>query len=444
MNILCIGYYDKHSRFFLGIKRQLKKETSSLNFKIHSIHLSGFLYTLFRLKFSCWLPMKSWALAKKNKKKYLNLIDSTNVYKNIHYKRLIEFHSNLNNGISKKDLLLQTLSYIDFFEEYFTNNKTDILLLIGDSRLSIEACIAVCKKVSINVKIYYIEKGAFNSTIFSSKGVNANLNIDCDFNLSITEKTEKRISEFLNNTPKTKSNRSYLYRFFDFLSYFLTSNSLLTLPPDLKNTDTFPLNISIRKKKLFNISDDSGKLFLLVLQVPLDVNMIYHSPFFKNHLSIVQEVFKNLPPSCQLLVREHPLYKGKYEKELYEFIGHNNIMIDTNKNLKKSLDIADIIIVNNSTVGFEAICLKKTVVVLGNAFYDKAELCLKYKNNQDLNEVLFTSLKFKPNKNYILSFLAEFIDKKIVEGSIEDNDFSAAKQIAEKLKSYHLRERNLA
>ena len=46
MNILCIGYYDKFSRFFLEIKKELKKKDENLKFTILSIHFSGFIYFL--------------------------------------------------------------------------------------------------------------------------------------------------------------------------------------------------------------------------------------------------------------------------------------------------------------------------------------------------------------------------------------------------------------
>ena len=68
MNILCVGYFDKFSRFFLAIERHLKKDYPYVKLNILSIHISAFLYTILRFKFSSLITFKSWFYALKNKK----------------------------------------------------------------------------------------------------------------------------------------------------------------------------------------------------------------------------------------------------------------------------------------------------------------------------------------------------------------------------------------
>jgi len=431
MNILCIGYYDKHSRFFLGIKKQLQKETYNLNFKINSIHLSGFLYTFLRFQYSIWLPMKVWLRAIKNKKKYITIIDSSDIYKNICYKTLIKFHDNLNAKISKKNLLIQTLSYIDFFEEYLNENEIDLILLIGDSRLCIEVCIALCKKSKI--KIYFIEQGPFNTTIFNDTGVNANIQINPNLNAIPSHETDVTIKKLLNSSKNKKYNRFFVYRGLDFLIMKIINNCYL-FPPDLKFTDVLPSFFKNSKNISPTKRDRNNKIYLLVLQVPMDVNMIYHSPNFKNHYEIVKSIHENLPINAQLLIREHPIFRGKYEKELYEYLNDHNLAIDKNKNINASLKLADVVIVNNSTVGLQAITFQKPVVVLGNAYYDNSKICLKYNSNNNLKYILNISHSFKPEKNIIFSFLNEFFFKYSVAGNIDDQNLIAAKTISDIIK----------
>jgi len=161
--------------------------------------------------------------------------------------------------------------------------------------------------------------------------------------------------------------------------------------------------------------------------------MIYHSPIFKDHVSIVEAVHKNLPENSRLTLREHPLYRGKYEDALYLYSQKHQIVIETSSSLKDCLKLADVVVVNNSTVGIEAISLNKTVVVLGNAYYDNPKICLKYHQKDDLKQLLSKALGFQPNNGYIESFLHEFCFNYLMPGFITDKELIAAKYISDKI-----------
>lgn len=435
MNVICIGTLDKFSRFYLKLGHELSLD-SKVKLYIFSIHLSGFLYTLFRLKFSSWISIKTWFLAVRKKKKYQQIIQNQTNYKNIDFKKLINFHLKLNESQSEHKLLLQALAYIDFFDSEFSKKKPDIIILIGDSRLSIEACIALAKQHKI--KTYFIEQGPFNTTVFDKKGVNANASIKSfkiGETINLTEQQKININNFINKPKSLNYNRSAIYRGLDLaLEHLLNSSPLY--PPDLKYTDTFPkLKLSkTLKKDIPERKNSNTKSYLLILQVPMDVNMIYHSPHFENHHSIVKEVHENLPNNSELVLREHPLYKGKYEKELYEYCEKNEITFDINTCIKNSLDFADVVIVNNSTAGIEAIAIKKTVIVLGNSYYDNPKICIKYNEQDDLKLLLKNALSYKPNNDSIDIFLNEFLFNYLIDGFITDKNLIAAKTISEKLK----------
>ena len=150
MNIICIGYYDKFSRFFLDINQHLKENhNSKVKFKIYSIFFSGFLYTLFRVKFSSWLPAKAWFLVLKTKRVYNNIINESTEYKGVVFNDFIKFHQSLNHKTSTKSLQLQALAYIDIFDALFKKERPNYLITIGDSRLSIEIAVAIAKQKNI-------------------------------------------------------------------------------------------------------------------------------------------------------------------------------------------------------------------------------------------------------------------------------------------------------
>lgn len=431
MKIICIGTLDKFSRFFLKLRKELNSYNKT-ELYVHSTNASGFLYTLLRLKYSSWISVKSWILALRKRKQYLEIIKSEANYKSINFEQLIKYHLNLNKSISKKNLLLQCLAYIDLFESSISKISPDLIILIGDSRLSNETCMKVAQKHKI--KTYFVEQGPFNTTVFDEKGVNANASIrhyKTDTSISLEEISE--IKKILNQPKPQKYRRSPFYRGIDLcLDFFL--NRFYIYPPDLKNTDTYPSfsNTSITTEKTWAENKTANK-FLLILQIPMDVNMVYHSPYFKSHFEIVTKVHKSLPDNSELIIREHPLYKNKYENTLYKYCETEKINFDYSKNLKLSLEKANVIIVNNSTVGIEAISLRKTVVALGNSYYDDSDICLKYSPKIDLKTLLQKALDHRIDNKKVNNFLNEFLLKYLVQGFITDKELIAAKEISKKL-----------
>jgi capsular polysaccharide export protein len=429
MKVICLSTLDKFSRFYLDIERELKaKSKTDISLKVFSLYLSGFLYTLIRLKYSSWISVKAWVLAQRKKKLYSEIINSQNTYKSIKFNDYYVFHKALSKKTSIKYLQLQTLAYIDIFDAIFSKEQPDYLISIGDSRLCIEIAIALAK--SKEIKVFYIEQGPFNTTFFDNEGVNANISI----------RTKENLVNHTNTDVATKSerstkkyNRSPIYRGLDIVLMSLFENTFI-YPPDLKYSD---LN-SYRSKRSYSKLDHIKKeqRALLILQVPLDVNMIYHSPNYKSHTEIIESVYTNLPKSLKLVVREHPLYVNKYEAPLYEFISKNNILIDNSTPLNAALDLAKIVIVNNSTVGIEAIFNNKTVVVLGNAFYDNKDICLKLEEKKELSNILEKAIDYIPNKSKIDTFKNELHSTVLLKGAITDKSLVSSKTIANHLLAY--------
>ncbi|WP_411893743.1 hypothetical protein [Winogradskyella sp. A2] len=423
MKIICISTLDKFSRFYLDINQELKSKTNS-SLKIISIHFSGFLYTLLRLKYSCFISFSVWIKVNFKKKYYQSIIKDGNTYQGINYNEFIQFHLGLNKNISKTDLQYQSLAYIDFFNNFFESQKPDFLISISDSRMCVEIAVALARQKG--VKVFYIEQGPFNTTFFDDQGVNANLSIRKNSSVENTIPSKSN-----DNSKPVKYSRSPFYRGFDILFMKLFEKSKL-YPPDLKHTDinTYKKKIS-RHKSLIDIYKLDYVLF--ALQIPLDVNMIYHSPIYNSHLEIIKDLSENLPTSLKLVVREHPLYIGKYDEEVYSYIEDHNIIIDNFSSLDDALENATIVVVNNSTVGIEAIFKYKPVVVLGNAFYDNDKVCTKINYKEEVGELLQIALTKTPNKLEIDRFKNSLYNSVMLKGGITDKNLVSSKTIANHL-----------
>ena len=430
MHLICIGYYDKFSRFFIGIEKALKKNGLQISILILSIHISGFLYGWLRFKKSINIPIKAWRLANKRKERYLEIIGQGDFYKSINFTELIKYHLKINQPHYKESLQIQALSYIDLYFEIFKKSKPDAILIIGDSRLAVESAIAVAKK--LNIQILYLEKGPFNTTILDKQGVNANASIKSYLKtISLKNKLNSNIDWIYQKTDNYL--RSPLYRLSDVLFDILFHNSSF-YPPDLVNIDVNRL-----KKKHQHIKNNKRilhhgkKRYLLIFQIPNDVNSILHSPYFENHFELLKSVHQNLPENTQLIVREHPLYKGLYGENIYSYVNEQNILLDRHNSIKDALQNADVVIVNNSTTGIEALANFKTLLVLGDTYYAHPDVCLIY-NGENLKEFLEKSLRFKVDNQSCIKLLNLIKEQFLIEGSITEKKLRAAESIAKILK----------
>ncbi|RNC84984.1 MAG: hypothetical protein ED556_10455 [Winogradskyella sp.] len=432
MTIFFLGYFDKFSRFFYKIDLELSREFKDLKSKYYSTQLSGFFYSFLRLKRSIPITFSSWFNVLFNRKKYLKIIEQNQTYKGINFESLIQFHEKLDNGIPRRHLLLQAISYIDILNKQFSKNRPDVVIMIGDSRLFFEVSKAIA--IKFDVKVYFIEQGPFDTTIFNSQGVNANMKVDQNHQFKNHNVTTK-ITQLISNKNNQKYNRSYVYRGLDFLVDKLLHKTIL-YPPDLKSTDIFQLPLNKTADKPI-ISKNKQHLFLLILQVPQDVNMILHSPNFSNHFDIVKQCFENLPEHSKLVIREHPVYKGKYKQKLYDYAYENNIEFDHSDNATKIINLSDVVIVNNSTIGVKVLSMYKPLIVLGNSYYSDSNICLVYQSGDDLKDYLLKALTFQPEKQNIDTFLLNLEYTHLVSGKIIDKHLSAATEIANRIKISH-------
>ena len=430
MKILTVGYYDDFARFFLSIKKELKTRNPNIQFNYLSLYLSGWLYFIVRFQRASFFSFKVWVNTFIKRNKYNEFLNNK-FYKGINLDNIIRYHLYLEPSLELK-LKKQALSYIDIIEEYLNKYNPDVLILSGDSRMSIEIFNFFAKKLKIQT--FHFEQGPFGTTILDRKGVNANASIrdKKDFKIeSELSEIKKEIDIFFNRKKSVKYKRNPLYRGSDYLlekgfKYFNI------IPPDTLIGKVVNANIP-EYKLLSNKWYEDKKVYLLILQVPHDVNMVYHSPFYKNHYSIVKDVYSSLPDDSQLVVREHPLFKKKYEPELYKFMSKEQITLDCN-GLYDSIDKCNVVIVNNSTVGIEAILKLKPVVILGNSYYDNDLICIKLKNKGDLKGLLKVASEKIVNENDVFSFLHYFVYIFLIDGHFRDKKISSSSgRIIEKI-----------
>lgn len=363
--IITLSYYSDFSRFFSILSKGFE-EHEWVDF---SIYPSAYIYGLIHGNRTLFLPIKT-----KYYKNKFNYPCHTATQEELNW--ICEYHQ------VSKELIKIAIQYINFYQTYFINNEVSLVIISGDSRLPARALSYCAKKFGI--KVLFFEQGPYNTTILDAKGVNANCSFRGNSFVSLDNTAFKSVST--SKVEKWKGNKKY--RLFDIAYQKLIGDPVLG---DYKIRGT--REIEIERK---NITPER-KYILLVLQVPEDANMILHSPHFSNHADIVKSVHRALPECYSLVVREHPLYKGKYEKNLYEYIAKNSIYLDNDSNLTKLISNSVVVVVNNSTVGLEAMSMDKSVVVLGDSYYDNPEFIFKFDGN-NLQKIIHNAIYSKKRK----------------------------------------------
>lgn len=426
MTVLCIGYEDKVSRLFWKIKRELSLTQPQINFKIYSIFLSGYLFSLFRLVSCSWVSITAWIQTRVKSKFYGKLLASESNYKGVDYKSLIQYHTLLDANISEKKLLMQALSYIDIFSKQIQKQRPEFALCWGDSRLAVEAFVAVCKVQKI--KVYFLELGPYNTTFFDEYGVNANASVLKQYEKQQTKPFKQK--GINHRTKKGTYLRNPILRSLDYI-FELVFDGLGVYPPDMLRVVQLAKFGSQKGNQNATIQIESDPpVFLLVMQDPNDVNMVFHSPHFNSPFEILQAVHKNLPDNAVLIVREHPAYQNCNSDLFYDYIETNDIRLDSKSSLASQIQTADVIVVNNSTAGIEVLSSYKPLVVLGNAYYKLDAICLGLSQKEGIKELLSEALKYEVNHNEIDCFLEFLFNTYLISGSSDENPCVAAKSIA--------------
>lgn len=370
--ILFLSFYESNSRYIHKLSELIKNK-----YDFDSIQLC--LYS------------SSIKYCKKNNLSYIDLPklcrQNTSNKENVSVDReLYSFHCSLFPELESefKKVAQEYLNY------YININWEDIkaIVFIGDRRLysSIGAKIARKNKV----ETIFFEPGPFGTMIFDPIGVNCNMSIS---NISIEcmrkdiDELEKKylLEEFFSNKGNRKfyshNTLAYLNKVFDVIQSIppqmfrrfsklelLTGEGFVESVPYLLNRLPY---LNTKKNNKFDIKNNfSGKYIFVPLQVPKDVQVIENGGDYKTIDKMISELSINIPSDYKLVIREHPMNKGRYGEYLYKIVDNNeNMIIDNLTSINDLIDGADLVVVINSTVGFEAAIRGAAVLALGKTYY---------------------------------------------------------------------------
>jgi capsular polysaccharide export protein len=177
------------------------------------------------------------------------------------------------------------------------------------------------------------------------------------------------------------------------------ASSLCTTKAGSWSSESYSENLHDFCKKIFFKKDDkkynkpkefnSKRLIFFPLQVQLDTNIIYYSPFKTMREAFIRIYEKFNDESTFFVVRPHPEEVEDFKVNLPVY---NNIIISSDNSLEYWIDVSDVVVTINSTVGLEALLKNKKVVCIGESIYSGLSSINKFKDDKqiecDSHEVL--------------------------------------------------------
>lgn len=273
------------------------------------------------------------------------------------------------------------------YHDQLLNKKVEQLVIWNGLKFRQRIAVIAAKKLSI--PCCFIERGALpGTTTLDLKGIN-----------------------YLNSVPRDPAyykNRNL-------------KNTLVTEIPEAKNSVGLPDNY-----------------IFIPFQVNVDSQITMFSPWIENMFSLVElllEVEDVLGDSMpNVILKSHPSCEQCYQ-ELFEKITKVSKKIFVINDVETSVLIKDSssVITINSSVGMEALLMRKKVIVLGKAFYNIKGITLSAGSTDELIENIKRVPNWEPNEYLTSSFLDYLKCEYVVKGSWHKPNLEHFQNMAQRL-----------
>ena len=132
------------------------------------------------------------------------------------------------------------------------------------------------------------------------------------------------------------------------------------------------------------LGDDGTFLLLYGCQVDWDTNVVIGARRFRSNEAAVSFLLECMAgiPGARLVVKTHPLDSEKNEDGLRGVVQDRGAVV-SDIHPHTLIEAADCVAVRNSTLGFEALCYGKPVIVLEDAKYKHPRLTLEARNVEE-------------------------------------------------------------
>ena len=166
------------------------------------------------------------------------------------------------------------------------------------------------------------------------------------------------------------------------------------------------------------LGDDGKFLLLYGCQVDWDTNVVIGARRFYSNQAAVSFLIECMSaiPGARIVVKTHPLDSEKKEDRLRQIIGQRGTVV-SDIHPHTLIEAADCVSVRNSTLGFEALCYRKPLILLEDAKYKHPKLTLEAgdiaEGSASLSRVLTNTCDL-PDREALCKFILHAIDRYLV------------------------------
>lgn len=245
---------------------------------------------------------------------------------------------------------------IDTIEEIMNEEKPHIVLMWNGFPAIRRIVTEVARRMGI--KRLYLERGYFSGTMqMDTEGVNAvsTLGRDSHPGRALSQSEKKKLDCFLEE--------------------FTSGQSSVVRQEDALTKEQMRDKLGIKS---------NTKVIFLPLQVYHDTNLLLFSKFSSNE-AVADALMKGVRMCGDVFVviKKHPESDAEETRRLQEIIGDKGRVIE-NGNIHSLIRLSDVIAVNNSTVGLEALAYFKPVLAFGESVYSNKGIVFKIDHAEDV------------------------------------------------------------
>lgn len=214
----------------------------------------------------------------------------------------------------------------------------------------------------------------------------------------------------------------------------MTKNYCKKLKEEKRSVVDSGNQISVEEIKIRLGIGPSSKVILFPMQIELDSNILYFSPHYSKMIEIIKDIQQAISQfnDIHLIVKPHPEDRNRLDE--LQLLDNNTTHIPNNLNLYSLLELADLVITVNSTVGFEALILQKPVIVLGKAIYSEKGFTYDLQSQRELPNLIKRTLeRHMFNKKEFYRFLDYILEHQHFQLNANQDYWKSRNMITKKI-----------
>ena len=195
------------------------------------------------------------------------------------------------------------------------------------------------------------------------------------------------------------------------------------------------IRVLIGFESFYDEIDAKENFIFFPLHLEPEIATLLYAPFYKDQLWLIKQIARSLPLDFKLYVKEHPAMVGFRSRRFYrelKKIPNVKLVRPTIESLPL-INTAKLIVTISGTAGWEAIQLKKPVIVFGDVFYEQLPMVKKCVAIEQLPYLVKEQLEnFKHDETALLNFLKAIYQESVDVNFVQIWNIENASQIATK------------